>query len=79
MLKFEDTLHSHCFFCRAATAAIKCYVKLDDTPPKTLEAEEEIAAVGLFQLNASGFDQKCGKQRLKLRERRRKKVRRDVN
>ncbi|KAL3676814.1 hypothetical protein R1sor_026762 [Riccia sorocarpa] len=47
MLKFEDTLHSHRFFCRAAAAAIRCYLKLHDTPPKSSEREEEIAIAGL--------------------------------
>ncbi|CAM6129165.1 unnamed protein product [Calypogeia fissa] len=48
MLRFQDQLHSHRFFRRAAAAAIRCYLSLHDSPPKASEAEdEETALAGL--------------------------------
>lgn len=41
MLKFQDKLHSHPYFHKAATGAIWCYVKLHDSPSKSSAEEEE--------------------------------------
>ncbi|KAL8458141.1 hypothetical protein ACS0TY_035866 [Phlomoides rotata] len=35
MLKFQDRLHSHSYFHKAAAGAIRCYLKLYDSPPKS--------------------------------------------
>ncbi|KAK4754296.1 hypothetical protein SAY87_002400 [Trapa incisa] len=40
MLKFQDRLHSHPYFRKAAAGAIRCYIRLFDSPPK-LAAEED--------------------------------------
>ncbi|KAI5660569.1 hypothetical protein M9H77_29362 [Catharanthus roseus] len=40
MLKFQDRLHSHAYFRKAASGAIRCYLKLYDSPSK-LSAEED--------------------------------------
>eukprot|EP01018_Ginkgo_biloba_P014350 Gb_07059 [translate_table: standard] len=46
MLKFQDHLHSYPYFHKAAVGAIRCYLKLFDSPPKT-SVEEEAAVMGL--------------------------------
>lgn len=46
MLKFQDRLHSFPFFHRAAVGAIRCYLKLHDSPPK-VTVDEEAGFVGL--------------------------------
>ncbi|KAJ6846813.1 N-alpha-acetyltransferase 15, NatA auxiliary subunit [Iris pallida] len=44
MLKFQDRLHSHSYFHKAAAGAIRCYMKLHDSPLKsTTEEEDEIS------------------------------------
>jgi peptide alpha-N-acetyltransferase len=40
MLKFENKLYSHPFYCKAACEAIKCYLHLHDDPP-ALRREQE--------------------------------------
>ncbi|KAG4945020.1 hypothetical protein AAZX31_15G012600 [Glycine max] len=40
MLKFQDQLHSHAYFHKAAAGAIRCYIELHDSPPK-LTTEED--------------------------------------
>lgn len=40
MLKFQDRLHSFPFFKKAAVGAIRCYLKLYDSPPKAAVEEE---------------------------------------
>ncbi|XP_052176449.1 N-terminal acetyltransferase A complex auxiliary subunit NAA15-like isoform X2 [Diospyros lotus] len=40
MLKFQDQLHSHDYFHKAASGAIRCYIKLYSSPPK-LAADED--------------------------------------
>lgn len=46
MLKFQDRLHSFPFFHRAAVGAIRCYLKLHDSPPK-VTVDQEAEFVGL--------------------------------
>ncbi|CAI0474475.1 unnamed protein product [Linum tenue] len=41
MLKFQDRLHSHSYFQKAASGAIRCYLKLYDSPPKSTTEEED--------------------------------------
>ncbi|XP_044486664.1 N-terminal acetyltransferase A complex auxiliary subunit NAA15-like isoform X2 [Mangifera indica] len=44
MLKFQDRLHSHAYFHKAAVGAIRCYIKLYDSPPKsTNEGDDDKA------------------------------------
>ncbi|KAF1859666.1 hypothetical protein Lal_00010250 [Lupinus albus] len=44
MLKFQDRLHSHTYFRKAAAGAIRCYIKLHDSPPKsTTEDDDEMS------------------------------------
>ncbi|XP_074275958.1 N-terminal acetyltransferase A complex auxiliary subunit NAA15 [Silene latifolia] len=41
MLKFQDRLHSHSYFHKAASGAIRCYIKLFDSPIKSQTEEDE--------------------------------------
>ncbi|XP_052182414.1 N-terminal acetyltransferase A complex auxiliary subunit NAA15-like isoform X2 [Diospyros lotus] len=40
MLKFQDQLHSHDYFRKAAGGAIRCYIKLYDSPSKSAAEED---------------------------------------
>ncbi|KAK1576952.1 hypothetical protein Q3G72_017810 [Acer saccharum] len=41
MLKFQDRLHSHSYFHKAAAGAIRCYIKLYDSPPKSTTEDDD--------------------------------------
>ncbi|KAK6912114.1 hypothetical protein RJ641_024207, partial [Dillenia turbinata] len=41
MLRFQDRLHSHSYFHKAAAGAIRCYIQLYDSPPKSSAEEED--------------------------------------
>uniref|UniRef100_A0A7N0RHA1 Uncharacterized protein n=1 Tax=Kalanchoe fedtschenkoi TaxID=63787 RepID=A0A7N0RHA1_KALFE len=41
MLKFQDRLHSHTYFHKAAAGTIRCYIKLFDSPSKSSTEEDE--------------------------------------
>ncbi|XWS20344.1 hypothetical protein CRYUN_Cryun31cG0093500 [Craigia yunnanensis] len=41
MLKFQDRLHSHAYFHKAAAGAIRCYLKLYDSPLDSPAEEED--------------------------------------
>ncbi|OIW11907.1 hypothetical protein TanjilG_18180, partial [Lupinus angustifolius] len=41
MLKFQDRLHSHIYFHKAAAGAIRCYINLYDSPPKSTAEEDD--------------------------------------
>ncbi|XVE88962.1 hypothetical protein DITRI_Ditri19aG0112000 [Diplodiscus trichospermus] len=41
MLKFQDRLHSHSYFHKAAAGAIRCYLKLYDSPLNSPAEEED--------------------------------------
>ncbi|KAK4719220.1 hypothetical protein R3W88_017558 [Solanum pinnatisectum] len=41
MLKFQDRLHSHAYFHKAASGAIRCYLRLYDCPPKSAAEEDD--------------------------------------
>lgn len=41
MLKFQDRLHSHPYFHKAASGAVRCYIKLYDTPPKSATEDDD--------------------------------------
>ncbi|XP_012571543.1 N-terminal acetyltransferase A complex auxiliary subunit NAA15-like [Cicer arietinum] len=40
MLQFQDRLHSHAYFHKAAAGAVRCYIKLHDSPPKSTAEED---------------------------------------
>ncbi|KAL5056904.1 hypothetical protein RYX36_028508 [Vicia faba] len=40
MLQFQDRLHSHAYFRKAAAGSIRCYIKLHDSPPKSSDEED---------------------------------------
>ncbi|XP_058074694.1 N-terminal acetyltransferase A complex auxiliary subunit NAA15 isoform X2 [Magnolia sinica] len=40
MLKFQDRLHSHPYFHKAAAGAIRCYIKLYDSPSKSATSDD---------------------------------------
>ncbi|XP_078432271.1 tetratricopeptide repeat (TPR)-containing protein [Wolffia australiana] len=60
MLRFQDRLHSHPYFHKAAAGAIRCYLKLYDSPLKSATEEDEAAA------------QMLPSQKKKLRQKQRK-------
>nr|XP_043623547.1 N-terminal acetyltransferase A complex auxiliary subunit NAA15-like [Erigeron canadensis] len=60
MLRFQDRLHAHAYFRKAAVGAIRCYIKLYDSPPKSSTEEDD----ELAKLPAS--------QKKKLRQKQRK-------
>ncbi|KAF2301340.1 hypothetical protein GH714_022967 [Hevea brasiliensis] len=41
MLNFQDRLHSHAYFHKAAAGAIRCYIKLYDSPSKSTTEEDD--------------------------------------
>ncbi|XP_030457569.1 N-terminal acetyltransferase A complex auxiliary subunit NAA15 isoform X2 [Syzygium oleosum] len=41
MLKFQDRLHSYPYFHKAAAGAIRCYIKLFDSPSKSATEEDD--------------------------------------
>ncbi|KAK4375423.1 hypothetical protein RND71_006100 [Anisodus tanguticus] len=41
MLKFQDRLHSHAYFRKAASGANRCYLSLYDCPPKSAAEEHD--------------------------------------
>ncbi|XP_024979709.1 N-terminal acetyltransferase A complex auxiliary subunit NAA15-like isoform X2 [Cynara cardunculus var. scolymus] len=50
MLRFQDRLHAHAYFRKAATGAIRCYIKLYDSPPKSsTEEDDELAKLPASQ------------------------------
>ncbi|XP_074583808.1 N-terminal acetyltransferase A complex auxiliary subunit NAA15 [Curcuma longa] len=67
MLKFQDQLHSHEYFHKAAIGAIRCYVKLHDSPPKAAVEESD------EMLNLPASQKKKLRQKQKKAEARAKK------
>ncbi|KAG0580041.1 hypothetical protein KC19_4G143400 [Ceratodon purpureus] len=68
MLRFQDHLHSHRFFFRAATSAIRCYIKLHDSPPKAAAEEHEAAVAGLPAAERKKMRQKLRKAEAKAKK-----------
>eukprot|EP00850_Spirogloea_muscicola_P016597 SM000135S27041 [mRNA] locus=s135:306743:314702:- [translate_table: standard] len=68
MLRFEDHLHSHKFFCRGAAGAIRCYLEVFDAPPKTSADDDD----ALLQ-NMSPSERKKLRQKQRKAEARAKK------
>lgn len=68
MLRFQDHLHSHRFFFRAATSAIRCYIKLHDSPPKAAAEEQEAAVAGLPAAERKKLRQKLRKAEAKAKK-----------
>ncbi|EFJ36800.1 hypothetical protein SELMODRAFT_164833 [Selaginella moellendorffii] len=60
MLRFQDRLHSFPFFYRAACSAIRCYLCIYDSPPKTA-VEEEAVNAGLTPSERKKLRQKSRK------------------
>ncbi|KAD6794662.1 hypothetical protein E3N88_05558 [Mikania micrantha] len=60
MLRFQDRLHAHAYFRKAAAGAIRCYIKLYDSPPKSSTEDDD----ALAKLPAS--------QKKKMRQKQRK-------
>ncbi|KAJ8640601.1 hypothetical protein MRB53_017295 [Persea americana] len=59
MLRFQDRLHSHTYFHKAAAGAIRCYIKLYDSPKPTTADDDEMSRL-------------LPSQRKKLRQKQRK-------
>ncbi|XP_024387242.1 N-terminal acetyltransferase A complex auxiliary subunit NAA15 isoform X1 [Physcomitrium patens] len=68
MLRFQDHLHSHRFFFRAATSAIRCYIKLHDSPPKAAAEQHEAAVAGLPATERKKMRQKLRKAEAKAKK-----------
>ncbi|KAH7283085.1 hypothetical protein KP509_35G060100 [Ceratopteris richardii] len=62
MLRFQDHLHSHRFFHQAAISAIRCYLRLFDSPPKSAAEEEEAAMRGMAPAEKKKLRQKQRKE-----------------
>ncbi|XP_010925105.1 N-terminal acetyltransferase A complex auxiliary subunit NAA15 isoform X2 [Elaeis guineensis] len=66
MLKFQDKLHSHEYFHRAAAGAIRCYMKLHDSPIKaTTEEGDEMSKLPPSQRKKLRQKQKKAEARAK--------------
>uniref|UniRef100_A0A6N2KHB6 Uncharacterized protein n=1 Tax=Salix viminalis TaxID=40686 RepID=A0A6N2KHB6_SALVM len=66
MLKFQDRLHSHAYFRKAAAGAIRCYIKLFDSPPKsTAEEDDEMSKLPSSQRKKMKQKQKKAEARAK--------------
>ncbi|KAJ6947281.1 N-terminal acetyltransferase A complex auxiliary subunit NAA15-like [Populus alba x Populus x berolinensis] len=66
MLKFQDRLHSHAYFHKAAAGAIRCYVKLFDSPSKsTAEEDDEMSKLPPSQRKKMRQKQKKAEARAK--------------
>ncbi|GMP34658.1 hypothetical protein CsSME_00007436 [Camellia sinensis var. sinensis] len=66
MLKFQDRLHSHEYFRKAAAGAIRCYIKLYDSPPKSsAEEDDEISKLPASQKKKMRQKQKKAEARAK--------------
>lgn len=68
MLRFQDHLHSYCFFSKAAGSAIRCYIRLHDSPPKAAAEEEEAAVAGLPSAERKKMRQKLRKAEAKAKK-----------
>ncbi|XP_043702732.1 N-terminal acetyltransferase A complex auxiliary subunit NAA15 isoform X2 [Telopea speciosissima] len=69
MLKFQDRLHSHAYFHKAAAGAIRCYLKLYDSPPKsTTEEDDEMSKLLPSQKRKMRQKQKKAEARAKKAE-----------
>ncbi|KAL4589721.1 hypothetical protein LXL04_002630 [Taraxacum kok-saghyz] len=49
MLRFQDRLHAHAYFRKAAAGAIRCYIKLYDSPPTSTAEDDELAKMPASQ------------------------------
>ncbi|GJM93902.1 hypothetical protein PR202_ga10496 [Eleusine coracana subsp. coracana] len=66
MLKFQDRLHAHEYFHKAAAGAIRCYMKLHDSPAKTsTEENDEMAKLPPAQRKKLRQKQKKAEARAK--------------
>ncbi|KAJ7011721.1 N-terminal acetyltransferase A complex auxiliary subunit NAA15-like [Populus alba x Populus x berolinensis] len=66
MLKFQDRLHSHAYFHKAAAGATRCYIKLFDSPSKsTAEEDDEMSKLPPSQRKKMRQKQKKAEARAK--------------
>uniref|UniRef100_A0A2P2MTN8 Uncharacterized protein n=1 Tax=Rhizophora mucronata TaxID=61149 RepID=A0A2P2MTN8_RHIMU len=66
MLKFQDRLHSYVYFHKAAAGAIRCYIKLHDSPSKsTAEEDDELLKLPPSQKKKMRQKQKKAEARAK--------------
>ncbi|CAL9165482.1 unnamed protein product [Musa hybrid cultivar] len=66
MLKFQNQLHSHEYFHKAAAGAIRCYMKLHDSPSKlTTEESDEMSKLPPSQRKKMRQKQKKAEARAK--------------
>ncbi|KAI5602510.1 hypothetical protein BDE02_01G160800 [Populus trichocarpa] len=66
MLKFQDRLHSHAYFHKAAAGAIRCYIKLfDSTSKSTAEEDDEMSKLPPSQRKKMRQKQKKAEARAK--------------
>ncbi|XP_024374282.1 N-terminal acetyltransferase A complex auxiliary subunit NAA15 isoform X1 [Physcomitrium patens] len=78
MLRFQDHLHSHRFFFRAATSAIRCYIKLHDSPPKAVAEEQEAVIAGLPAAERKKMRQKLRKAEAKAKKEAEEKAKEEI-
>ncbi|KAI4965364.1 hypothetical protein ZWY2020_054720 [Hordeum vulgare] len=66
MLKFQDCLHAHEYFHKAAAGAIRCYMKLHDSPSKSsAEENDELSKLPAAQRKKLRQKQKKAEARAK--------------
>ncbi|URE23045.1 NMDA receptor-regulated protein 1 [Musa troglodytarum] len=66
MLKFQNQLHSHEYFHKAAAGAVRCYMKLHDSPSKlTTEESDEMSKLPPSQRKKMRQKQKKAEARAK--------------
>ncbi|XP_076930942.1 N-terminal acetyltransferase A complex auxiliary subunit NAA15-like [Bidens hawaiensis] len=68
MLRFQDRLHAHAYFRKAATGAIRCYIKLFDTPKTSKEENDELAKLPASQKKKMRQKQRKAEARAKKEE-----------
>ncbi|XP_071713838.1 N-terminal acetyltransferase A complex auxiliary subunit NAA15-like [Rutidosis leptorrhynchoides] len=66
MLRFQDRLHAHPYFRKAAVGIVKCYIKLYDSPAKSSnEEDDELAKLPASQKRKLRQKQKKAEARVK--------------
>ncbi|WOH05562.1 hypothetical protein DCAR_0624981 [Daucus carota subsp. sativus] len=65
MLKFQDRLHSHTYFRKAAVGAIRCYIKLYDAPLETVAEEDDMSKLPASQKKKNRQKQRKAEARAK--------------
>ncbi|KAJ6706330.1 hypothetical protein OIU79_010889 [Salix purpurea] len=65
MLKFQDRLHAHAYFHEAAAGAIRCYIKLIDSPSKKRQARAKKEAEVRNEESSASSVSRSGKRHVK--------------